>query len=104
MGIAGKSEKEAALTSMHEYRLLVEGHERKQRTQWEIARWQTWHEVLLSPNGCSGNKPKTPQALCRFPWEGEQPQETQPQNTRVTQEEADILNEMFGRNKSTDNG
>lgn len=28
-----------------------------------------WQEMLLSPNIKPGNKPRTPQSFCRFPWE-----------------------------------
>lgn len=97
IGIAGKTEKEAALTTMHEYRLLVEGWEKKQRTAWETARWQTWYGVMTNPYVKGHNKPRTPKALMRFPWEEEDPEITvTPDDIRVTQAEADCLNRIFG--------
>lgn len=56
-----------------------------------------WQEVLLSPNIKPYNKPKTPQAFCRFPWEESQDDELKrkAEQYRITPEEEAELNRIF---------
>lgn len=80
---------------MHEYRLLVDGFERKQRTAWETARWQILYDVMLNPNLKPASKPRKVTDIIRFPWD---PEETEPevraQDVRVTPEMNELLNSI----------
>ena len=96
MGVVGRTEKGAALTSMHEYQLLAEGWERRQRTQWETTRWHIFYDIMLNPNIKSANKPHRITDVVRFPWEpaeAEQKQESRP--CTVTPEMNDLLNSII---------
>lgn len=82
---------------MHEYTMLAEGWERKQRTAWEVARWQVYYDICLNPNLKPASKPRKVTDVARFPWEpedAEQP-ETKPADVRVTPEMNDILNTII---------
>ena len=89
------SERQAALCSVGEYTLRLEGHEQEVRRRWEMLRWQTWQ--LLTPNFKKGRAPQTPQAFCRFPWErlAGQEAEAKLEASRVTEQEAEALNKLF---------
>ena len=67
VGRCGKTIVQSALTSLHEYELLVEGHSRKQQEKWERLRWEVFMGWAISPN--LNRRPKTPQDVIRFPWE-----------------------------------
>lgn len=67
------------LTSFHEFRLLAEGHDQDLRERWEIARWEQWMQVNLSPYIKPLHKPRRPCDLMRFPWEEDDSQETVPE-------------------------
>lgn len=67
VGRCGLTEKQAALTSMNEYKLRVEGDEKAQVQRWEVARWQMWYRTMLSPDIKSINKPKHPTDLFLLP-------------------------------------
>ena len=69
VGRCGKTLKEAAMTSLEEYELLVEGHNRKEQEEWERTRWMVFMEWSISPN--LKRRPHTPQDVIRFPWEKE---------------------------------
>lgn len=69
IGRCGKTVKEAALTSLEEYNLLVEGHSRAEQEEWERMRWRVFMEWTISPN--LKRRPKKPQDVIRFPWERE---------------------------------
>lgn len=77
------------LTSFHEYRLLAEGHGQALRERWEIARWEQWMQVNLSPYIKPLHKPRRPCDLMRFPWEDEDTPETVPEP--LTQEQTERL-------------
>jgi len=53
--------------------------------------------MLLSPNIKPGNKPKTPQSFCRFPWETPEAEELRKkaEQYRVTPEEEEALNKIL---------
>lgn len=78
---------QAARTSLAELRHRIDAHNRELQEQWEIARWMRWHAVQLSPDIHSYNKPRTPLAMMRFPWEKPEV-EMKPQACRVTEDEA----------------
>lgn len=69
VGRCGKTLREAALTSLKEYELLVEGHSRVQQEKWERTRWEVFMGWAVSPN--LKRRPRTPQDVIRFPWEKE---------------------------------
>lgn len=56
-----------------------------------------WQNVLLSPNIKKIDKPKTPQAFCRFPWEESEDVELKKkaEEYRITPEEEAELNRIF---------
>lgn len=90
VGRCGKTEREAMLTSFREFRLLSEGHEQALRERWEIARWEQWMQVNLSPYIKPLHKPRRPRDLMRFPWENDDSTETVPEP--LTHGQAERLN------------
>ena len=62
-----------------------------------MARWMAWQNMMLSPNIKPVNKPKTPIAFCRFPWEEpvEDELKRKAEEYRVTEEEIAELNRIF---------
>lgn len=94
------SEREAALCSWHEYELRSKAYERQAQQRWELARWQVWQ--LLSPHYKKGQAPKTPQAFCRFPWEGQTDQQIHEayKRSRITPAEQEWLDRMFPRQEA----
>jgi hypothetical protein len=69
IGRCGKTITQSALTSLHEYELLVEGHAKVEQEQWERLRWEVFMQWAISPN--LKRRPRTPQDIIRFPWEKE---------------------------------
>ena len=57
--------------SFREVRMLQEGYDRRMRIHWEVARWEQFMQVSISPDIKKGSKPHTPQELLRFPWDAE---------------------------------
>ena len=91
------TEEQAARTSWREYDLRRRGLEKAQQEEWERLRWIAWQNVLLSPNIKSHNKPKSPRAFLRFPWEEPESEELKrkAEEYRVSPEEAAELNRIF---------
>lgn len=79
------TEKQAALTSLTEYRLRVYGYERQQRQSWEVARWTAWHIYANNPYIKPAQKPRTPMDVCRFLWD-----ENVKKKTRITRKDCHI--------------
>ena len=69
VGRCRKTLKEAALTSLEEYELLVEGHNKAEQEEWERTRWMVFMQWSISPN--LKRRPHTPIDVIRFPWEKE---------------------------------
>lgn len=101
MGVCGKTEREAMYTSFREVEMLEKGRQEYMKMYWEIARWEQFMQVSISPNIKPGSKPHTPQAMLRFPWERQMMEVKVPD--RLTEEQkaslADIK-EMFYRKKN----
>ena len=74
---------QAARTSLTEVRLLVEGRNRENQEQLEIARWLAWRELKLSPNIKPASKPASARAWFAFPWEEPLP-EVRPEDCHVS--------------------
>ena len=91
MGVCGKSEKEAALTTMKEYRLLLEGFDRKREVFWETARWMAFNDVMLSPNIKQFNKPRTLHQFHPFPWDAQE-RDVTAEDLKVTPEQEAAFN------------
>lgn len=94
------SEREAALCTYSEYRLRLEGFERKEQREWERLRWQTWQ--LMTPHYKKGQAPRSAKAFCRFPWDtGASMTEDEAlevyERSRVSEEEAEALNRHFNK-------
>jgi hypothetical protein len=95
--------REAAETSMTEYRLRVEGYQQRQRQEWEKARWQMFLAMQMHPY--IKKKPSTPQDWIPFEWEKKQRKEVDPSVYRMTEADKEKLAEIFGRkNKEKGNG
>lgn len=94
------TETQAGLTSFHEYKLRLEGFEKDRQERWEMKRWEMWQHILLSPNIKSGNKPKSPQAYMRFPWEKDPADEVKPEDCTITAEVSDALNKLVNKNSN----
>ena len=88
------TQKQAACTSMGEYRQRYEGKEQERREAWELARWEVFHKYLISP--FLKRKPSKVTDVATFPWE--QPTKTKKatkRSARVTKEEKDALAAIF---------
>ena len=92
VGRCGKTLKEAAMTSLEEYELLVEGHNRKEQEEWERTRWMVFMEWSISPN--LKRRPHTPQDVIRFPWEKENIEEVK-EAEPLTEDEIMKLCDIF---------
>lgn len=88
------TEREAALTSYHEYVTRLKGFDMERRDRWEMKRWEMWQHMLLSPNIKEYNKPKTPQAFMRFPWEKDPNAGVTQEDCKISQELADNLTKL----------
>lgn len=84
---------QAARTSLTELRHLIAGHDRELQERWEIARWMRWHALQLSPDIRPFNKPHTPKAMMRFPWE-EPDAEIRPEDCHVDADKALALEQI----------
>lgn len=91
VGRCGKTLREAAMTSVHEYNILVEGHNRKAQEEWEIRRWEVFMQWSVNPN--LKKRPHTPQDIVRFPWEREQVKEVNVEP--LTEDEIGRLCDIF---------
>lgn len=91
--------REAAMTSMEEFRLRVEAKDRQEQKEWERLRWQEWHQTMLNPYIKQANRPKSPKALMRFPWEDEDEVKVKPEDCHISKEEEAALNRLFGINQ-----
>lgn len=67
MGHCGRSERAAALTSRHEYDLLRQAWEERQRERYRLARWICWQ--LNMAHYKRGQAPRTPEQYYSFAWE-----------------------------------
>ena len=99
------TERQAALTGYHEYELRLKGFERQMQERWTVARWICWQQHLLSPNIKPGNKAKTAQAFCRFPWEQSEAEELAEKAKfyRITPEEEAELNRIMAEYEAAKN-
>lgn len=69
VGHCGLTREQAGWVSMREYILRRKGENEKERVLWERARWQMFLIMQMHPNIKEHNKPRTPEAWIRFPWE-----------------------------------
>lgn len=95
--------REAAETSMGEYRLRLEGYNQQQRLEWERSRWQVFLLMQMHPNIKQHNKPKTPSEWIRFEWEKEE-QFAPNQPHKITDTDREKLAEIFGTTIRKRNG
>ena len=101
VGRCGKSEREAGLTSFHEYQLLTQGRIEDYREKMTIARWIAFRVYEMNPY-IKPPRSYTEKSYCRFGWEEITEEEAKAAAERciVTEEEQDILNEIFERKKN----
>lgn len=87
------TERQAALTTMHEYNLRREGLEKKIQRDWELARWKVWRTIAPFCKQIG----QTPQVFHRFPWEESEAQERKRKadKYRVTEQQAEALTRFF---------
>lgn len=94
VGRCGKTVRDAAMTSLEEFELLMEGHNRRQQEEWERTRWAVFMEWSISPN--LKRRPRTPQDVIRFPWEKEKAAAEVKQIEPLTENEIQKLSNIFG--------
>lgn len=82
--------------------MLVEGKSKQLQAQWEQVRWQEWHQTILSPYIKSGNKPSSPKAMMRFPWEEDD--SVKREDCYLTDEQIAGLNKILSDLQSKKNG
>lgn len=101
VGRCGKTEKEAMYVSFREFEMLSKGKEQEIRLAWEIARWEQFMQMGMSPYIKSIDKPRTPSGFFRLPWDA---QEEKPKMQPLTKGQIDTLNdirEMFYKRKNS---
>lgn len=92
------TERQAALTTMHEFTLRLKGKEKEEQKRFEVARWLAWR--LMVPYYKQGQTPSTARQYFPFPWDPgritteEQAREAL-ERSRVTEEETAVLNKVF---------
>lgn len=88
---------------MKEYRLLLEGYDKRQRVFWEVARWEQFQQMMMNPNIKPFNKPRTLHQFHSFPWD-EQPNNIKAEDIKITENEVAVFNALMAdfkeRNKS----
>lgn len=63
----GYSERDARFVTFKEY-IAKRKYDNESNTRlWEIARWEIYNHILLSPDIKQGHKPRRPQDLLRLP-------------------------------------
>lgn len=78
---------------MDEYLALRKAFEENRRQAWEIARWEQFNQISISPYIKRSDKPRRVIDLVRFPWDEENQEE---QNVyRLTDEELQKLNKIM---------
>lgn len=98
VGRCGKTEKEAMYTSFREVMMLDEGMQHEDRLRWEIARWEQYMQINLTPNLKPGTRPRRLQDVLRFPWE-DQMEYKAPERLTTDQKKALLsIKEMFYKN------
>lgn len=95
--------KQAAMTPLPEFHLKLIGWEKKERQEWERARWIAWQGWLHAPFVKNG--PKTPSALLRFPDEAVDMDSVTPEDCHITPEAEQVLNALYEdfKNRQLDN-
>ena len=63
----GLSERDCRFVTMYEYQCRKEFYESKKIHDWEVARWEVFNRILLSPDIKKGLKPKKPQDILPLP-------------------------------------
>lgn len=87
IGHCGMTERQAAMTSVREFQLRVNGYKEKQQLEWERARWSAFS--IFSPFVKNG--PRTPKQWMRFPWE--QPDVVKA--VKIDSEQENTLNNLY---------
>lgn len=82
---------QAAWTTVREYELRCKAYEERERSRWEMARWQMFQMLQMQPFIKPASKPKTPQAWIRFPWETSDTTYTR-EDCKVEKQETEQLN------------
>lgn len=102
IGHCGKTQKEAALTTFNEYRLLMQGEAERNRTAWEVARWCVWWEFQLSPNIKPELKPREMADISVFSWEMADyiaKRKEAAKQAEISEETQNALRALFGAKK-----
>lgn len=79
------------LVTAEEYGYLIDGYDRRQREEYERARWICFHIMQLSPF-IKGRRPRNVSEYIHFEWDD--PREPGP-SVKVTDEEIAQLYEIF---------
>lgn len=95
VGRCGLTQEQAGWVSVQEYRQRAEGAEMQERARWERARWQMYLMMQMHPNIKPHQKPKTPQAFARFPWETDRRETIQAYECRISGAEQQGLDAML---------
>lgn len=96
VGRCRKTLREAAMTPLLEYELLMEGENQMERSRWEKVRWLAFMECSISPN--LKRRPHRPQDIMAFPWEKEDTAEVK-EVEPISEEEIKGLCEIFNINR-----
>lgn len=83
------------MTTLAEYELKLKGYHFRQRTAWEVARWEQYHQTQISPNIKPERKPRSPKALLKFDWEEDDEIAVTAEECHITEEGQNALTELM---------
>lgn len=86
------SREEAGWCDYERYRMLFDDEERREREEWERARWMMFLAMQMHPYIKAHQKPRSPQGWISFPWEKKQMPKSG--EWKVTDEQVEKLNDM----------
>lgn len=103
LGEMRMTERAAGLATAREIQEMQRAWSEAQHREWERTRWLAWQQMMLSPNIKKTDKPRTPKAFMRFPWERDEMADVRPEDIRVTPEQVAELNRIFEELRTRNN-
>lgn len=88
------TEEQAGWVTVREFLARQKAHERRSQEEWERARWQMFLVMQMHPNIKKSQKPGSPAAWIRFPWENPVEGITI-EDCHVTEEQQEQLDELL---------
>lgn len=88
------TEEQAGWVTIREFLARQKAYEKKNQEEWERARWQMFLVMQMHPNIKKAQKPGSPTAWIRFPWENPAEGITA-EDCHVNEEQQEQLDELL---------